>query len=73
MVYARKLAKSGSVWSKGIRVSGQPSFGNLSSDMHPEVAVSQRGPYAIWTDWRGRTVSKSDVYGSGILSGINCP
>ena len=70
--YARKIAKTGAVWSKSIRVSDQPSFGeglSVFGVLHPDLAVSQGRPFAIWTAWPDQT-NKTDVYGSGILSGV---
>ena len=58
VLYARKIAKAGSGWSTNIRVSNQSSFDagySLSGVLKPDVAVSQRGPFATWTNSRGQT------------------
>lgn len=73
--YARKIAKNGAAWSKNVRVSGKSSLTSFA--MFPGLAASQGRVFAAWTDHSDKTDSdydyETDVYGSGILSGVSCP
>ena len=76
--YARKVAKPGKVWSKNVRISDASSLADNSSyyvKKAPEIAVSAGRLFATWTDRRDNTNPddhETDVYGSGILSGVAC-
>jgi hypothetical protein len=73
--YTRKIASPGYAWSKRIRVSNpsspvgeQPALNGLAS--------GGGNAFAIWTDRRPITDPNKDrtnVYGSRITSGVDCP
>jgi hypothetical protein len=76
VLYARKIAKPGAVWSKNVRVSGKPSLTGDYVSPSPDVAASQGRVVTVWTDRRDNTDVddyETDVYASGILSGVTCP
>jgi hypothetical protein len=77
--YARKLARPGALWSSNVRISDQSSLDDGAYyyiGRQPEIAGGTGRVFAVWTDRRDKTSSaytETDVYGSGILSGITCP
>ena len=76
--YSRKVAKAGEAWSKNVRISNVSSLADNSSyyvKKEPDLTVSAGRLFAVWTDRRDKTDPndhETDVYGSGILSGVTC-
>lgn len=75
--YSRKLARAGAAWSANLRISDRSSLIDSGGYARkpPEIAGGAGRLFAVWTDRRDKTDPsdiETDVYGSGILSGIDC-
>jgi hypothetical protein len=73
--YTRKLARTGAAWSPNLRISNRSSLTDFRSREAPEIAAGAGRLFATWTDRRDKTDPndhETDVYGSGILSGVSC-
>ena len=77
LYYSRKLASSGSAWSKPLRISDESPPGLWDSTAVADLAAAGGNVFAIWSDVRGNpnrpTTLRSNVLGSAVNSGVTCP